>query len=144
MLVAAYQQVRRKKGNILKHIHVKVFLLILGTLLSGCSTLVDKENNYPKYTLERGPKCYECENYPTDVNLRFDEIELIQALQLLAGFSCNDIKTNYSSKDLINPNYTEVPWDTVVRELCGSHGLHCWTENETLFVSTVSKESDRK
>lgn len=112
--------------------------------LASCTSFSQKSSPQPKFSLERGPKCFECEDYPTNVNLIFEEIKLIQALQLLANFSCNDIRTNFKGDAIISPNYREQPWDIVVKELCETHGLYCWTENEILYVSTVMKGSAKK
>ena len=121
-----------------------LFMLVL-CMLSGCAPLSPQP---PKpvaqalhpLDLTRGARCEGPENYPTNVNLRFDKILILDALQLLAGFSCNDIKTNFREDYYINTNYTEVPWTQVVQEICSANRLTCWTEAEVLYVSINSEK----
>jgi hypothetical protein len=88
------------------------------------------------HRLVRGESCEKADtNYPTKVNLRFERISVNDALSLLAGFSCNDIKTQIAIPATISPNYTERPWDEVVKEICTQNSLTCWTSEGTLFAA---------
>ena len=85
--------------------------------------------------LVRGESCEKADaNYPTKVNLRFERISVNDALSLLAGFSCNEIRTQIAVPATISPNYTEIPWDEVVKEICSQNSLTCWTSDSTLFA----------
>ncbi len=84
--------------------------------------------------LVRGSECTTSTYYPSTVNLHFERIRLVDALKLLAEFSCNKYSTNLGPDVFVLVDYTGQPWDEVVREICSEYGLSCWTENETLYV----------
>ena len=79
---------------------------------------VSLSNHAFSQELTRGPDCYKGD-YPTKVNLQFEEISLHVVLKLLADFSCNEIDIK---KSIVNPKiatyYKEEPWERVVREIC--------------------------
>ena len=83
--------------------------------------------------LSRGKACEGATKYPTEVNLRFDKIRINDALQLLAGFSCNTFKTNDLSERYIKADFSNAPWDKVVAKICHDNSLACWTEADTLY-----------
>lgn len=56
------------------------------------------------------------------------------ALRLLAGFSCNDLRASIKVPATISPNYTEVPWDVAVKEICTQNALACWTKDGALYA----------
>lgn len=90
--------------------------------------------------LERGVECEANEAYPTDVNLRFESIRVIDALNLLAGFSCNELETDVPEYAVIRPNYSEVPWELVVQDICKNRNLKCWTANGTLYAKILPRD----
>ena len=115
-----------------------ISIFLFGTTISAR----DLSENNGDYQLSRGSDCMP--HHPTNVNLRFEEIELIQALQLLAGFSCNEILTNYQGNKIISTDYTETPWTEVVAEICKENSLNCWTKNEVLYVQVRGRVSNAK
>ena len=38
-------------------------------------------------------------------------------------------------KKILSPNYTEVPWQIVVKEICAQNHLNCWTHDATLYAA---------
>ena len=85
--------------------------------------------------LEWGPHCDSAESHPRDVNLIFDEISVVDSLQLMAGFSCNEFRTDLSLDLVTSPNYAETNWKSVVRAICKKHRAKCWTENGELLAA---------
>ncbi len=106
-------------------------------LIVGCTAPVKVEvAQEPAYPLTRGPVCLEEPDTPVNVNLVFEEIKLMQAVQLMADFSCNYFTTNmakYGDK-MISVDYQDFHWRDVLVDLCEKHDLHCWTEVEQAYA----------
>jgi hypothetical protein len=85
--------------------------------------------------LSRGDACDGAKNYPIEVNLHFERIRVNDALELLAGFSCNEFRTNDFSERYIKTDFTNQPWDEVVTKICHENSLACWTEAGKLYGS---------
>ncbi len=103
-------------------------------LLLACTGSVVAEDQVFRNPLVRGPECTTSTYYPSTVNLHFERIRLVDALKLLAEFSCNKYSTNLGPDVFVLVDYSSQPWDAVVREICSEYGLSCWTESETLYV----------
>lgn len=87
--------------------------------------------------MDRGAECTKGE-YPVEVNLVFETITLSSALQLLAGFSCNQFKAAEFPEKEINVNYTAVNWVWAVKYLCFKNSLYCRAENGVFYSTPIS------
>ncbi len=113
---------------------MKILAIIIILIVTGCATTPNDE----PLPLFRGDDCSKGD-YPTNVNLRFESIPLLSSLQLLAGFSCNEVRYRDVTDVEISTNYTDVPWEQVVSEICDKNKLKCWTEVGNLYVLPLSQ-----
>ena len=98
-------------------------------LLSGYNCVQGQEI----LPLQRGEDCSKVD-YSMNVNLRFKSIPLLTSLQILARFSCNEVRYKDVNDKIISTNYTEVPWEKIITEICIQNELKCWTEAGYLYV----------
>ena len=111
--------------------------MILGTILvtTFCATALTYYLIARSSHLSRGEACDGATNYPIEVNLHFEKIRVNDALELLAGFSCNEFRTNDFSERYIKTDFTNESWDEVVTKICHENSLTCWTEAGKLYGS---------
>jgi len=114
---------------------MRILLITISIFILAAHTFVQGQEILP---LQRGEDCSKGD-YPTNVNLRFESIPLLASLQLLAGFSCNEVRYKDVNDKTISTNYTEVPWGKVVMEICIQNELQCWTEAGYLYVLPINK-----
>ena len=118
--------------------------------LSGIvSSWVVKRSNLPLYyktliaPLERGEAC-KSGDYPKNVNLIFDEITLVDSLNLLAGFSCNELRIKDFPKYKIQTTFKEKNWVLVVKTICIKNSLYCATKEGLLYAVPFSSLNKHK
>jgi type II secretory pathway component HofQ len=114
-------------------------------IVSGVfSNLAAKKYNLPLYfktlvaPLERGDACRKG-NYPEKVNLVFEEIALVDSLNLLAGFSCNELRIKDFPKSKIQTNFKEINWVRAVKTICIKNALYCKTKDGVLYAVPFSR-----